>query len=579
MKKKSTKNSFINFPIVIFAIISFFVCSCASTPKDETPENFSAPIVTENEKTEIGTHETESAKTESAQAKQNENDEAADYGNAESDKGTAALDTDYTDIDDGIGIKKAETLETDATEEIAENLPPPMLQEPLVRDIPFPVATVSETPANNTTDTNTVEKKQEMQEPLVRDAPPAAPPIDVPQQKDVQLHEPDETPDVEIAQATEPSTVTTSSIPENTQFESTLPKIENTTDNTTAPRMSYEQTTENTSEPPRTQKKAQQENVSPSRSVAIDMGAYLDIEYPGNGWVYLGEKDDTDLMLFFGRKISETETSFTMKARRSGTTLLHFYKNDLLTGNYIDDYLKVVISDKPVENNAIHTVAPSYAEAVPPRPVIQTPEENNVNYVQVPDTAPRQTNSTVTQPQETARDSYVHTPQNSAPTPTTENQVSQTSESTNSGDARTAIQRNENSTGNIIDAAPSPEIAMRNSNDEVSNSAPLVISRDDERQNLQPANDILENAKSLYAKAEYENALSAIHNFFDVATEKIDEGLFLQGQILEAPSNVRNIRAALDSYEILMNNWPESAYWQDAERRSIYLKRFYINIR
>ena len=74
-------------------------------------------------------------------------------------------------------------------------------------------------------------------------------------------------------------------------------------------------------------------------------------------------------------------------------------------------------------------------------------------------------------------------------------------------------------------------------------------------------------------------ALKTLEIFFEKAVSKIDEGLFLQGQILESKSNVQNIKGAIDSYELIVKNYPSSPYWAQANKRTIFLRRFYINIR
>ncbi|MGN0728306.1 hypothetical protein [Treponema sp.] len=104
--------------------------------------------------------------------------------------------------------------------------------------------------------------------------------------------------------------------------------------------------------------------VVPSRSVSIKNSQYLDIVYPGKGWIYLGEEDGKNLMRYFGRKIGEKNTSFSLRSRSEGTTVLHFYKNDALTGSPIDDYLEVEIKGTGFSNDRV--TAPDYAEAVPP---------------------------------------------------------------------------------------------------------------------------------------------------------------------------------------------------------------------
>ena len=106
--------------------------------------------------------------------------------------------------------------------------------------------------------------------------------------------------------------------------------------------------------------------VVPSRSASMKNNQYIDIVYPGKGWIYLGEEDGKSSMRYFGRKIGEKNTVFSLRSREEGSTILHFYKNDALTGKFIDDYLQVDI--KGINRSQEHAVAPSYEEAVPPRP-------------------------------------------------------------------------------------------------------------------------------------------------------------------------------------------------------------------
>ena len=104
--------------------------------------------------------------------------------------------------------------------------------------------------------------------------------------------------------------------------------------------------------------------VIPSRSVSMKNSQYLDIVYPGKGWIYLGEEDGKNLMRYFGRKIGDKNTSFSLRSREEGKTILHFYKNDQLTGAFIDDYLEVEIKGK--NSSAERILAPDYSSIVPP---------------------------------------------------------------------------------------------------------------------------------------------------------------------------------------------------------------------
>jgi outer membrane protein assembly factor BamD (BamD/ComL family) len=57
-----------------------------------------------------------------------------------------------------------------------------------------------------------------------------------------------------------------------------------------------------------------------------------------------------------------------------------------------------------------------------------------------------------------------------------------------------------------------------------------------------------------------------------------DEAWWLYAQLYEAPGSERDIRAALDYYRRLVNEYPQSKRYADARRRIAYLERYYINI-
>ena len=110
--------------------------------------------------------------------------------------------------------------------------------------------------------------------------------------------------------------------------------------------------------------------VSPSRSVVMDKNQYLDIRYPGTGWVYLGEVTEEgesiggSHMTYFGRRRTSEDTSFTMRSTKPGTTILHFFRQDVLSATFIDDFLEVTITGDEAENG-LRIVAPSYEKIVP----------------------------------------------------------------------------------------------------------------------------------------------------------------------------------------------------------------------
>ena len=106
----------------------------------------------------------------------------------------------------------------------------------------------------------------------------------------------------------------------------------------------------------------------PSRSMTVKRNQLIDVVYPGKGWIYqenIDEEGNSDVrnknFIFGGRKLGGENQSFTLRSRVPGKFLLHFYKNDTLTGNYIDDYLEVIVTDEAADSSAGHITAPSYA--------------------------------------------------------------------------------------------------------------------------------------------------------------------------------------------------------------------------
>lgn len=292
-----------------------------------------------------------------------------------------------------------------------------------------------------------------------------------------------------------------------------------------------------------------QENtkIIPSRSVSMKNYQYLDIVYPGNGWIYLGESDNSKNFIFYGRKLGGKDTSFTLRSKNPGRFILHFYKNDALTGNFIDDYLEVIVDDEKSSSNE-HILCPMYKEIVPPKYEKNQVKEENL---QKEELLQENQNTTEASPQE----------------------KTQTEKEEQDIQGKTVIQnasslQNENS----LEKTVSPENSLKSENPQ----NPLETQKE-EIESL-PVELLLDKAQELYEQKNYEEAKKVLDKFMLSSVSKIDEALFLQGKILEAKSPVQNIKGAVDSYDLIVKRYPKSKFWTQANKRSIYLKRFYINI-
>lgn len=262
----------------------------------------------------------------------------------------------------------------------------------------------------------------------------------------------------------------------------------------------------------------------PSRKVKLNRNETLSVVYPGYGWIYMGSDAEENNLVSTGRKTNDFSTTYTLTAKKSGTQVHHFYKMDYLTGEYIDDYLEVTVEP---EKGSVYTIvtAPDYATVVPQKP--EKPAKSTAT--KKAELTDGSILDTEVLPND-KRDFIEYIPENLVRTPDTEVEL--------------------------------PAQEQQNPYTEVLN-----------------ADDLLSTARRLYNEKKYEEAYTCLTAFFEIATSKRDEGLMLKGKVLEADSPKKNIKEAIRAYDTLINSYPESKYWDEANKRVIYLNRFYIEIR
>lgn len=274
--------------------------------------------------------------------------------------------------------------------------------------------------------------------------------------------------------------------------------------------------------------------IIPSRKVTLKIGQTLEVMYPGSGWIYMGTTDSTKDFTFLGKKLGTQNTKFTFTAKSEGTKILHFYKNDALTEKVLDDYLEVEITND--KDTAKATVsAPAYKQPVPvsPKEKKSTPVKEEAKseapaVKETPSPAPVETKKA-----ETATPAAAKT---IAPAP----------------------------------AAKSVQPKVEEKTETADQDKPAEILSDKEVQ------DLLKQARTLYENKDYKNALNKLSQFFEYSTSKRDEAFYLQGQIYEAAGTTKNIKLAIEAYKNVTKNYPASPYWDDANKRIIYLTKFYL---
>lgn len=262
--------------------------------------------------------------------------------------------------------------------------------------------------------------------------------------------------------------------------------------------------------------------IKPSRKISLNKGETLVVEYPGKGWIYLGSDHEYNNLESKGRKAQTDATTYTLIAKESGTQIQHFYKTDSITGNYIDDYIEVTVNDvKGSPFTEIH--APDYKEIVPEKAVKPAVSSDKLAKpdVKIPDLA---------KPKTGERQSFEYTPEDT-----------------------------EEEKADYIETV-------------TTDSKPALIEDYD-------GDDLLKQAQALFEEKKYEDALKVIDVFLDFAISKRDKGLYLKAQILEADSQIKNIKEAISCYNNVIDNYPASDLWEKANKRIIYLKRFYLEAR
>ena len=347
------------------------------------------------------------------------------------------------------------------------------------------------------------------------------------------------------------------------------------------------------------------EKIAPSRKVTIKRKQNLYVVYPGNGWIYIGEEKTPALLTYFGRMTNSSSTTFTLRSDNAGETLLHFYKNDALTGKSIDDYLLVTVEDK-IASPDEKTLAPSYAEIVPPQ---FQKRQNGISSGNEKTSNENSKNENISGKNQNLKDngsnvntlesenskngnsgekSYVQNPRENrenqefssndvktfVSTPEKQNPQKR-ADSSGSGNLY-LNQKNDSQKSNPKDETSS--FFSKNENEVQQNFAlePEVQTADEE---IQSGEELLEKAKSLFNEKKYAESLESCLDCINGSNENLDEAYYLLGQIYEAESPVKNIRNALDAYTEVTKNYPLSKLWQKANQRSVYLKRFYIDIR
>lgn len=502
------------FLFIITCFCSILTISCASKKAQETTEIFESPA--------IDLEQDDTAQTDSEN--QNENKQEENFNNLEhSDTSTNDFETQDSPQMEIIG-KEEIILETEQENE--DDILPP---DEILQEIEEPeVITLEPEPEQEIENSEKQDENTELDDSILE---VNVTDVEIQDDKQSENEENSDTLQEENQQEQDDDIILV--------IESDNSTIDITNDDVIQP------VEEQISVNPDEQTESAEEKIIPSRKVTLKRMEYLDISYPGRGWIYMGITDGSKDLSYFGRKLGTSDTNFTFQAKTEGTKILHFTKNDTLQNEYIDDYIEVeILSEKG--SNKTHIKAPEFKQV-----------------------SKKQIESADTKSTEVSANTADNLQQtNTLSASSSENKSSETPKiETESEDKKTKTSAETNN-------SKEKDFLVSDSNDDsVSDTSSI-----EEKENFDPKT-LLKEAKLLYNEKEYTFALEKIETVLERSDVGKDEALYLQGQCYEAKSEIQNIKKALNSYTLLVDNFPASKYWNNANKRIIYLKRFYLEAR
>ena len=329
-------------------------------------------------------------------------------------------------------------------------------------------------------------------------------------------------------------------------------------------------------------------NIVPSRKISIKLGEKILITYPGLNWKFYGITDNSKDVELIERNKIRTNTTFEFITKNSGIKILHFYKFDNVTQNYIDDFIEIEIISENSEDEVLDVSlleeeksnvektetkaveAPKYKKVESAKKIgtkKQIKEENQNKEK----TESKETDKIEEVQKEIEKEEKVIQNKNKVVKKLEDSKVSKTSdEETNKNKVqKQVVQKKE------TEVKKSEEKPVETKT-KIEEKATLEEKEESPSLSKSEIDDLLISAKKLYNEKKYKESLEKVNLFLELSVEKRDEALFLQGQLYESQSNVKNIKKALESYNSIIANYPSSKVWEDANKRIIYLNRFYL---
>jgi len=347
----------------------------------------------------------------------------------------------------------------------------------------------------------------------------------------------------------------------------------------------------------------------PMRTFQVEVGGQASIPFMGTGWIYLGERDGKDGVLYDSRRFEGAGALFTLVGSKTGEYNLRFLRQDLASGTSAEEVVHLSVlpagslipsaatqaaSQAPVVvsgNIAATAVAPV---AAPPAGAMATGQTILPNAQPAAAQQPSQTTPIQSAPAAAASQAISPTaisPMATSPTATSPTATSPTATSP-TATSPTATSPTATSPPAIVAGQAAAPAGQAAGGQATGGQAPTAGQTTTAGQvpgapasAEAPApgtpDAFLATARAEYAAGRAPTTIAAAQSYLNLAPDGsgADEALWLEAQALELDSPSRDIAEALSLYRKLTVDWPRSAFWSRANDRADYIQRYYFDIR
>ena len=272
-----------------------------------------------------------------------------------------------------------------------------------------------------------------------------------------------------------------------------------------------------------------------SRVVRATVGQLVEIPFRGSGWVYLGELGNRRGVEYSSRRLdieagSAIGQTFIFTADIPGTYILKFYKQDFIQDFILIDYVQVIVGER--------------RETTGPRGV------------------PTGRDRVIAEPRWPPAQSFASEP------------VSETGAAAEAVASPEAQVSGTQASGAQAPGAQVPGAAMAAESERVITPQEMPVPP-----HIEAEAEYIRRTQLEFDAGRVEAAIAVLDSMKKYYPLGSAEALWLYGQLLEASSPARNIRLALECYQRLIREFPQSSLVPNARRRISYLERYYLNIR